>query len=531
MRNNKGFVLMETIIVVSILTIGLLSLYASYVLIIRKANNSNIASPSNSYLAYQVSINIDNIDIPHPTSNPAYNEAYRYGDNYYIRQFSANWGTTSTNAPQSDVLPQEYYDLLDNLHISKIYVIIERFSNIFNPDILLSFDGSTIDYLNSIKNEANINMLSTFTVIVKTMEDGEAKFSYYQNVTANSTESLRLRIIHDYLNSTTSSTTPGVEFSASSERVLAVSLDDYGLSHFYRGNINNNFVMFAGMCWRIVRITGDGSIKLVLYNQNGICNATSIKPFISYNNSIGINYNVLEDNLDSAAYVGFMYGSVYQSETNLTNIRMNATDSNALARLKEWYDLKLRQYSDSLADVIWCNDKSTYETPTNPATASNAIFSGHTRIDNNTPYTDYSITLKCPTLEGEERISKFTSEAGVGNGALNGYKIGLLTADEVAFAGGKASTDSSNSNPVYLCDSAVLNASFTNNVIKSWATMTPNYYNGTSYIYTVNSDCSIISTAAKSEVLLRPAIALVSSTEIMSNSGNGTKQSPYIVVQ
>jgi hypothetical protein len=44
--------------------------------------------------------------------------------------------------------------------------------------------------------------------------------------------------------------------------------DDYGTSYYFRGNITNNFVSFAGMCWRIVRVTGDGSIKLALYNYN-----------------------------------------------------------------------------------------------------------------------------------------------------------------------------------------------------------------------------------------------------------------------
>jgi hypothetical protein len=39
-------------------------------------------------------------------------------------------------------------------------------------------------------------------------------------------------------------------------------------AYYFRGNITNNYVVFAGMCWRIVRVTGDGSIKLALYNYN-----------------------------------------------------------------------------------------------------------------------------------------------------------------------------------------------------------------------------------------------------------------------
>ncbi len=44
--------------------------------------------------------------------------------------------------------------------------------------------------------------------------------------------------------------------------------DDYGTSYYYRGAVENNYVVFANMCWRVVRVVGDGSIKLTLYNYN-----------------------------------------------------------------------------------------------------------------------------------------------------------------------------------------------------------------------------------------------------------------------
>ena len=66
------------------------------------------------------------------------------------------------------------------------------------------------------------------------------------------------------------------------EAILASAEDDYGTSYYFRGAINNNYVQFANKCWRIVRITGDGSIKLVLHNDN-ISNVSN--PCTASNNS------------------------------------------------------------------------------------------------------------------------------------------------------------------------------------------------------------------------------------------------------
>lgn len=52
------------------------------------------------------------------------------------------------------------------------------------------------------------------------------------------------------------------------EAVLAGTNDDYGGSYYFRGAVKNNYVKFANKCWRIVRITGNGAIKLVLHNDN-----------------------------------------------------------------------------------------------------------------------------------------------------------------------------------------------------------------------------------------------------------------------
>ena len=79
------------------------------------------------------------------------------------------------------------------------------------------------------------------------------------------------------------------------ESVISTIQDEYGTSYYYRGAVKNNYVNFNEMCWRIVRIEGDGSVKLLLEDRYVECNddmslgiwSDEIKyDFYAYDNSI-----------------------------------------------------------------------------------------------------------------------------------------------------------------------------------------------------------------------------------------------------
>lgn len=77
--------------------------------------------------------------------------------------------------------------------------------------------------------------------------------------------------------------------------------------YYYRGNVNNNNVLYANTCWKAVRTTSTGGVKL-LYNgratSNGQCTSTS-------NFSIGVSS--FNQNHYSLADIGYMYGSIYEN--------------------------------------------------------------------------------------------------------------------------------------------------------------------------------------------------------------------------
>ncbi len=80
---------------------------------------------------------------------------------------------------------------------------------------------------------------------------------------------------------------------------------------YFRGAVDNNNIIFANFCWKIVRTTETGGIKII-YNgtptNNQCTNTTESSTIIGT-----IEFNV---NYDSPAYSGYMYGTVYPSKND-----------------------------------------------------------------------------------------------------------------------------------------------------------------------------------------------------------------------
>ena len=293
-----------------------------------------------------------------------------------------------------------------------------------------------------------------------------------------------------------------------SEALLASTEDDYGISYYFRGAVKNNYVQFANKCWRIVRITGDGSIKLVLHNDNisGISNPCSSKNNDDEAAVARYYTTTFNDNSGDNAYIGFMYGATGASDYASTHANINK--STILTNLETWYTNNLASYESKLADTIWCNDKSTRSGDLGYGTNS-TNYSVYNRL-----YSAKQPTLKCPNDNNGGKLSKFTvSDTTNGNGNLT-YKIGLLTADEIAFAGSIAYTDNRST---YLQE---------NTGTTWWWSLSPSYFDGGAYVWFVGSG-ALRFDRVNSGYGLRPAISLVS--DITISGGTGTSEDPYVV--
>jgi hypothetical protein len=287
------------------------------------------------------------------------------------------------------------------------------------------------------------------------------------------------------------------------------------------------------MCWRIVRITGDGSIKLTLYNYNSdkenVTNpCTAVGASLAFARYSGTTYtSVFNSSYSNAygysnAYVGFMYGTTNGSSYELEH--ENLYDSPILKNLKTWYDSSFNEIQQSLlSDTIWCNDKRLYSGVGYGSYQS--YYGAYGRLYK---VASASPSLKCGDEIDDNKISKFTaSDTEYGNGKLRGvngvgdkeYKIGLLTADEVAYAGAIYNVYNytyylyKNSNSTY------------------WWTLSPDSRRTYLYVWNVGGNNGGLSPSAviyaSDSLGVRPSISLVSTAKI--TSGDGTSTNPYVI--
>ena len=299
-----------------------------------------------------------------------------------------------------------------------------------------------------------------------------------------------------------------------SEALLASTEDDYGTSYYFRGAVKNNYVEFANKCWRIVRVGGDGSVKLILHNDN---TAGAANPCSSANNSTsaafarynGTTYgSAFNENYDDNAYVGFKYGTPGSGTYQATHA--NTNNSTILTNLEAWYNNNdnFKKYEKVIADTEWCNDKTnvdkTYDpwsiTPNGLGYAKNVTYYGATQ---RLVSASGSAGGTGPSLKCNGELSKITS------------KVGLITADELAFAGyayGPSNTTT------YLQE----------NADSRWWSLSPSGFNGDDarvwIVYGSSGDFGYRSVFFDVEV--RPSISLKSTTNV---TGDGTSSSPFVV--
>ncbi|MBP3457538.1 MAG: hypothetical protein J6K36_05480 [Bacilli bacterium] len=312
-------------------------------------------------------------------------------------------------------------------------------------------------------------------------------------------------------------TTPGAAISTASEALLASAEDDNGTSYYFRGAVTNNYVEFASKCWRIVRIGGDGSVKLILHNDNTIgaanpCDAANNSEDAAFARYSGTTYaSAFNTNYNDNAYIGFKYGTPGSSTYEATHA--NTNNSTILTNLEAWYNNNLKTYESVIADTVWCNDKTNLtDTTYNPFRWSNVNGLGY-----GTNKTFYGATKRLlgtsgsaggtgPSLKCNGELSKITS------------KVGLITADELAFAGYAAFLENTTT---YLQENATDTHTF-------WWSLSPyGFYGSFAAVWFVGGSDGGFSNIDVSNTLgVRPSISLKSTTNV---TGDGTSDKPFVV--
>ena len=245
-----------------------------------------------------------------------------------------------------------------------------------------------------------------------------------------------------------------------------------GVTYYYTGANPDNWVYFAGFYWRIIRINGDGSIRMIYQGTSANTTGSGTQTGTSaFNNS----YN-------NKTYVGLVYDG--------TNQHGSGTPSTIMTNLNNWYNSNLASYEEKYIDTGtgFCSDR-------NMASGYNFNSGGTIYY---APYDRQSSgSLQC---HDDDVLSQ-------DNGKIPN-PIGLLTSDEYVLAG-KAD-------------------SYLDVGINYW-TMSPSYFgSGCAYVFYVSSSgylghgsTDLIDTRG-----VRPVINLKSAIAI---TGSGSKTDPFKV--
>ena len=301
--------------------------------------------------------------------------------------------------------------------------------------------------------------------------------------------------------------TPDFSKIATTDEGLFMAEDDEGASYYYRGSVKNNYVSFAGYIWRIIRRNGDGSVRLIYSGKTTSDTGNAVTIGNSQFNSkywdltyVGYKYNEkfsLHENNETTGYYWFtnttkynfgtgytfdeltknftLTGTIKQltwkdnhdeivadnlyscletscnvvykitgyyndttiivqpisySSDSYTSAVVNNTNSTMKNTLDVWYKNNFTNYTTYLADETFCNDRSV-------TGGSGYLIAQQTYYGTfNRLYYKKTPNLKC--MQDNDKFNLSNASAKLD------YPVLLITADEVALAGGLWSTANNN---------------------------------------------------------------------------------------
>ena len=301
--------------------------------------------------------------------------------------------------------------------------------------------------------------------------------------------------------------TPDFSKTGTTDEGLFMTEDDEGESYYYRGAVKNNYVSFAGFTWRIIRRNGDGSIRMIysgkstsdtgeattigksqfnskywdptyvgykynekfsLHENNGITGYNWFTNTQKYNYGTGYTFDestkkftltgtikqlTWKDNHDEIV-AGKLYSCLntscnvvykvtgYQNDITMTvqpisyssdsyaDAVTNTTNSTMKNTLDTWYKNNLTSYASYLADETFCSDRSVAG-GSGYLTTPTTYYGAYGRLTDRR-----TLSLKCVQDGDKFKVSNASAKLD--------YPISLITADEVAIAGGVYNTPNSN---------------------------------------------------------------------------------------
>ena len=301
--------------------------------------------------------------------------------------------------------------------------------------------------------------------------------------------------------------------------------------YFFRGSVENNYALYNGMCFRILRTNEDGSIRLLFdgLTTTNNCNNITVKDI---GNSPYYCNDEVEDGFPCDSPNMVDYVKVEGGATTIPIADDNNTQSNIIKVLNDWYALHFlvtktngtnEYFSNDVAkNSIYCNNKVVFETKNGVEFYGAKALVPRFKNDTNRNIYDPTAITNDVSLKCTSSIDRFS----VVDQSLQ-YPIGLLTATDIILAGGYITSDDDeyNGGP-----SIIINESYYLYYNKEYWTMSPFSYDGgtdVAKVAYVDTHGTLRGGNVNEKKAIKPVISLNSNISI--ESGKGTRTNPYIL--
>ena len=479
---------------------------------ISNTSSGETISPGYQYLKIFTATNTGNVEVKyHIYLDEVENNFIRVQDiTYTLYRKSGNNSLTSSNYSTGEVVSSGTFPI-NNTYI-KINELLNNPGDVYTYALKINYNTSSESqdsdsgHVFGFKVQLHTNMVDNIKNAITSFDEGTLAYNIYTSAMYGKNQTVLGSEVTEFTKS-----------SGENERLLNNAPDDYGTSYYYYGAVTDNYVSFANKLWRIVRINGDGSIRVVLDD-------------VAKNDSNGVIAAKYRSISSDNAYVGYMYGT--GSSTTYDATHKNINDSTIKSKVDEWYKTNIvdTNNTDYVAETLFCNDKTL---------ASDTIGTNNTAKGYGTNKTYYAsierlqystgstnITISKPTFKCAENAtndySRFTvSVQTLPNGNKTNanltYPVGLLTADDVVYAG------------AYKYNTTIRRTYLYNSLITTnWWLLTPDSFNGTAaHVWYVSANGLLTTNSVINFYAFRPVVNLKSS--VLVNAGDGTQTNPYVI--
>ncbi|MCM1053558.1 MAG: hypothetical protein NC483_06260 [Ruminococcus sp.] len=343
----------------------------------------------------------------------------------------ANYRVTASIPIASGTVKSSPYDFnIISMYISDDSINYEETNIMPNSGYAINEEKSYcyIGTKDNIDKEARVYTNSNGEHIISNLIKGDKCILYFDKL--RTMEELLANYYTDKRVRTSENKDFNIPYGETTAKTVFSAEDNDGTSYYFAGNPTDNWVEFGGYYWRIIRVNGNGSIRLIYQGRTKDENGKKLEPQIT-GEETQIGTSQFNTNYTDNKYVGYKYDN-------------NETPSTINTYLNDWYEnkatLTINDKTKIDLNVGFCGDRTPSSTDT--PTVEDGLNIGDGLGGTGTTTTYYGAYMRLAPKK--QAVTSSTTTVTPSLKCLNSddlymhsgaNPVGLITADEVAYGG------------------------------------------------------------------------------------------------